>query len=441
MSRPVLIVSPPPTPNGPLHVGHLSGPYVAADAAARVARDRGEDVLTVCGVDDHQNYVPAKARGTDEPAGDLAVREGARIREAFARLGVSHDLFTRPLADAAYRDAVVALLAELEERSVVRRVARPVLTCCGRILHHAYVSGKCPWCGAGMGAGTCEECGGYADPADLAAPVCTACGGTPGRKRQSVLVFPVEEHRDALVRTWLTAALPARVRALIAAYRERPLPELPVAYPTDWGVSTGRGDRVDVWFEMGLAYLVAVARHLDPAGRCLRDYVGAWQEVGGLWPFLGVDNAFYYAVLFPALFSAAGVPPSAGLRGMSVNEFYLLSGEKFSTSRGHAVWALDLLDGADPAVVRWFLLWDRPAPGAADFTPERFAAFDRRWSPLLSRAGSAGGPHAELERARHALRLTGFDAPLATRCLMSAAEDSHREAARLLRLLCLPELP
>ena len=32
-----VITVPPPTPNGPLHLGHLSGPFVAADVAARAA--------------------------------------------------------------------------------------------------------------------------------------------------------------------------------------------------------------------------------------------------------------------------------------------------------------------------------------------------------------------------------------------------------------------
>lgn len=34
-----VITMPQPTANGPLHVGHLSGPYIAADIAARAVRD------------------------------------------------------------------------------------------------------------------------------------------------------------------------------------------------------------------------------------------------------------------------------------------------------------------------------------------------------------------------------------------------------------------
>ncbi|MEO6702550.1 MAG: class I tRNA ligase family protein, partial [Jatrophihabitantaceae bacterium] len=40
----------PPTTNGPLHIGHLSGPYIAADIVSRAGRIRGERVLTIGGV-------------------------------------------------------------------------------------------------------------------------------------------------------------------------------------------------------------------------------------------------------------------------------------------------------------------------------------------------------------------------------------------------------
>ena len=56
-----VLITPPPTPNGPLHLGHLSGPYVAGDVAVRAARARGESVLSVSGLDVHQNYVVTAA--------------------------------------------------------------------------------------------------------------------------------------------------------------------------------------------------------------------------------------------------------------------------------------------------------------------------------------------------------------------------------------------
>src|SRR5205085_8788147 len=57
-----LVISAPPTPNGDLHLGHLSGPYVAADVHARYMRMRGSDVVTLCGTDDNQSYTAVKAK-------------------------------------------------------------------------------------------------------------------------------------------------------------------------------------------------------------------------------------------------------------------------------------------------------------------------------------------------------------------------------------------
>jgi hypothetical protein len=93
-----------------------------------------------------------------------------------------------------------------------------------------------------------------------------------------------------------------------------------------------------------------------------------------LWHVLGIDNAFYYAVLFPALAAAADVP-GYRLGGMHVNEFYRLSGEKFSTSRNHAVWAHEFLAGQDAGLVRLYLSWDRPDRAGTNFTQEGYDAF------------------------------------------------------------------
>ena len=66
-----VIVIPQPTCNGPLHIGHLSGPYLAADIASRAARARGERVLTLAGIDVHPNYVLTKAENLDMDPGEM----------------------------------------------------------------------------------------------------------------------------------------------------------------------------------------------------------------------------------------------------------------------------------------------------------------------------------------------------------------------------------
>ena len=108
-----------------------------------------------------------------------------------------------------------------------------------------------------------------------------------------------------------------------------------------------------------------------PPARTLAERVEAWAEVDGVWHFNGMDNTFYFTVLYPALLAAAGVPePKA--RGAVVNELYLLEGQKFSTSRNHALWAHEFLAAEDPELVRLFLSWDRPDRYESDFTDAAF---------------------------------------------------------------------
>ena len=51
--------------------------------------------------------------------------------------------------------------------------------------------------------------------------------------------------------------------------------------------------------------------------------------------FFGYDNSFYHAVLYPVLYRLA-FPDWTPDIDYNVNEFYLLDGSKFSTSRRHA---------------------------------------------------------------------------------------------------------
>nr|WP_264567090.1 class I tRNA ligase family protein [Micromonospora purpureochromogenes] len=151
------------------------------------------------------------------------------------------------------------------------------------------------------------------------------------------------------------------------------------------------------------------------------------------WIFLGVDNAFYYALLIPALHLAAGLPDRP--TGLVVNEFYRLTGAKFSTSRGHAIWAHDFLAGEDPAVVRAFLSWDRPDRYESDFRPEVYEAFKSRYAATL--AGAVPGldgvlADVELTRGEQALRPAHFDPAAVVRAALTAYPGDPDRAARLL---------
>lgn len=426
-----LLITPPPTPNGPLHVGHLSGPYLAGDIAARAARARGTEVMTVCGLDSHQNYVLAKAEQLGEPVDVVMHRFAGQIRQALSGARISYDLFIDPYADSRYRCAVSDLLTELVAAKTIVVEPTPLMTCssCERVLHHVRVSGKCPVCGAGAGGGTCESCGTFLTAATLVDARSTCCSGSLQARTFTIPVFRLEEYREQLLEIWSTAVLPPRMRGLIAQLLADGLPDVPVAYPTDWGIGW-RDLRIDVWVEMGLGYLFAVARTQSPEAYSLAECLDAWPEISEIWHTLGMDNAFYYGVLIPALLVAAGLE-TPRLTGMLVNEFYRLDGQKFSTSRGHAIWAHEFLADADAGAVRTFLSYDRPDRSQTDFRLSNLSAFtsaDADGAPALPPELA----RLELERAEQALTLSGFDPALAVRCALAARSADPERAGLVL---------
>jgi methionyl-tRNA synthetase len=439
MSDTVLLVTPPPTPNGPLHVGHLSGPYVAGDIAARHLRAQGRAVLTQCGVDANQNYVLTRAEQDGADVTAHAAMFTGLIRRALAAARVEYDVFADPLGDKRYRAAVPALLTELVEAKAVDVAPVRLRACvhCGRILHHARVAGACGVCGAGAAGGTCETCGSFLTAADLAGARSTCCSAGVIEAEHVVPVLRLEEYRARLCEHWAVAVLPPRLRRLVDTYLRRGLPDVPLAYPTDWGIEWGDGLRVDVWAEMALANLYLPARALRPDVTTLAGCTDAWSGISEQWIFLGVDNAFYYAVMIPALHLAAGL--ASGPTGLQVNEFYRLTGAKFSTSRNHAVWAHEFLATEDPAAVRAYVGWDRPDHYESDFTPAGYEAF-RDWFHDLLRDDRGGRSDclpavladAELTRGECALDLATFSPPTAVRAALAAYRARPDRAGRLL---------
>jgi len=421
-----VVVVPPATANGPLHVGHLSGPYLAADIAARAARARGERVVTTAGFDVHQNWVLTRAEKEGVDVEKMAAAYRDEIIGALDAARIRYDVFLDPQS-AGYQRGVTTLAADLTEagRFPLRTITLLACEDCGRTLHQSYVVGTCSGCGSEAAGGGCEGCGGYTAADNLIDALCNRCGGKPKPFEATVPVLSLEDYREELIDIWLRAELPGRARQIVTHYLEQRLPDVPIAYPTNWGLEgTGPHDglRLEVYAEVGLSTVYGVAQSLRPGAVGLEETSRALAEVGSWWHFNGIDNGFYFTLFWPAMYVACGVPRD-GIGGAQVNEFYTLDGAKFSTSRNHAIWANDFLRDEDVDIVRLYLAWDRPDRYASDFTVASYREFEEQVRPLLD--GALRVPamasvlaEADVRRGLAALRLRGFDPALAVRSLL-----------------------
>src|SRR5580692_3278873 len=91
----ILITSALPYANGPLHFGHIAGAYLPADCYARFQRLRGNDVLYICGSDEHGVAITLSAElAKRTPKAHVEIFHEINQR-FFKQLNFSFDHFSR----------------------------------------------------------------------------------------------------------------------------------------------------------------------------------------------------------------------------------------------------------------------------------------------------------------------------------------------------------
>ncbi|GAA1228781.1 class I tRNA ligase family protein [Kitasatospora nipponensis] len=371
-----MVIAPGPTANGDLHLGHLAGPFLAADICARHARAAGQDVLFGTGVHFTQNYIVTTARRLGVRPEDLRVRAGAEVEQTLAAMAVTPDGFVQ--FDERYVATVRAFFERLHGRGLLRLrpVAFPYAPRTGEFLTDAYVRGGCPVCLADGCAGLCETCGTWIASGELIDPQSTLHPGDPVELRErQVLVLPLEEHRAAL--TEYFAAQRATMRPRLAQQVEevlaRPLPDYPVTLPISWGIPApfpevqGQviySDAETIAWSMHCTALAAGRR----GPRSADDDEESWRAGSGtrVAYFFGSDAGFAFAVVGVAMLLALGdrVLPEQFV----TNEFYELDNDKFSTSRGHVVTGRQLAAEVPRDLIRFYLAATSPEFQRTNFT-------------------------------------------------------------------------
>src|SRR6187549_1517967 len=89
-----LVTSALPYANGPIHFGHVVGAYLPADVYVRTLRACGEEVLFVCGADEHGVAITIGAEAEDIPYPQYVAKWRAVIKTTFDRLGIAFDVWS-----------------------------------------------------------------------------------------------------------------------------------------------------------------------------------------------------------------------------------------------------------------------------------------------------------------------------------------------------------
>jgi len=381
----ILVTSALPYVNGPIHLGHLSGAYLPADIYVRYNRLKGNDVLYICGSDEHGVPITISADKEGVTPQVIINRFHKINKEAFDKFEMSFDVYSRTSLPEHHKTAQEFFLEFYNQGILKEKKTKQFYDKKAEMfLPDRYVEGTCPNCGNEEArSDECEKCGALYKPNELKNPVSKITGETPTLKETSHWYFPLDKFQLRLEKYinemnqkygWKENVL-----QYCRGWFKKGLEERAVTRDLDWGVKvpldSAEGKVLYVWFEAVLGYISATKEYSKNVGNenLWKDY---WQNKNTKYvAFIGKDNVVFHCIVFPAMLMAwnDGDKDKYVLpQNVPANEFLNFEGKKFSKSRNWGIDVHDFLDifPADP--LRYTLAANLPETRDTDFYWKEF---------------------------------------------------------------------
>jgi methionyl-tRNA synthetase len=352
---PLLVTCGLPYTNGPCHLGHLRT-YVPADAFVRYMRRAGEDVVFVCGSDNHGTPIVVSAEQEGVSPRRLSEKYHEHFDTTFKRMDVRFDHFGMT-DDPTNHQRTTAIVESLIKEGYVysQIVHQAYCTKCRRFLPDRYVEGICPHCGTPARGDECDQgCGKHLEPGEIREPVCKVCGTNAVFRDQEHYFFRLSGFKDFLLRYLDSVKGTSNAKNYAIGWIREDLHDWCITRTLDWGVKfPGRDDLVVyVWVDAPVGYIAFTEEWAKKTGRDWKQY---WCNRNRITHFIGGDIIYHHCIFWPALLKGAGygTPYAIVASGM-----VKVDDHKFSKSRGYVVWTNeDYLDRGLPAdYLRYYLL-------------------------------------------------------------------------------------
>ena len=378
-----------PYANGPVHIGHLAGAYIPGDIYVRYLRMRGEDVVFICGSDEHGVPITIKARKEGVTPQDIVDRYHKVMKDAFTGLGINFDIYSRTSSAVHEKNASAFFRKLYEQNDFITQESEQLYDEEAKMfLTDRLIEGTCPKCGNPHAYGDqCEKCGSTLSPEELIDPKSKLSGSTPVKKKTKHWYLPLNQYEPWL-RDWILEQhkeWKTNVYGQCKSWLDGGLQPRAVTRDLDWGVPVpvegAEGKVLYVWFDAPIGY-ISNTQELLP-----QSWEKWWKDPETkLVHFIGKDNIVFHCIVFPSMLKAEGsyILPD----NVPSNEFLNLEGDKISTSRNWAVW-VDEYEREFPGcedVLRYVLTANAPETKDNDFTWKDFQS--RNNSELLAVFGN-----------------------------------------------------
>ena len=384
-----------PYANGGVHIGHLAGVYVPADIYVRYLRLKKQDVMYVCGSDEHGVPITIRARKEGITPQDVVDRYHELIKKSFADFGISFDIYSRTTSKTHHQFASDFFKKLYDEGKLTEETTTQLYDEeAKQFLADRYVTGECPHChNEGAYGDQCEKCGRDLSPTELINPKSTISGSTPVLKETKNWYLPLNEYQTWL-REWILEGHKewrSNVYGQCRSWLDMDLQPRAMTRDLDWGIPVpvegADGKVLYVWFDAPIGYVSNTKELCEKEPEKWGSWQRWWQdEDTRLVHFSGKDNIVFHCIIFPVMMKAHGqyIMPD----NVPSNEFLNLENDKISTSRNWAIWLHEYLVDfpGKQDVLRYVLTANAPETKDNNFTWRDFQ--ERNNSELVAIYGN-----------------------------------------------------
>ena len=378
----ILVTSALPYINGVPHLGHMVGCLLPSDIYARFMRMMGNEVLYICGTDEHgtTSEVGALKAGMDVQA--YCDMNHDRHAKTYKDFELSFDFFCRTSTEQN-KEMTYHIFEQLDKNGFIEeKTIKQVYSIDDKMfLADRYITGTCPYCGYEKARGDqCENCTKVLEPTDLIDARSSISGSKNLEVRETKHLFLNLPKLEGELAAWLKTKEPfwPDVAYTIAQkWLKEGLQERCITRDLKWGFKVNKKGYEDkvfyVWFDAPIGYIGITKQWADekPQERNWKDWWQNPKEVRHV-EFMGKDNVPYHAITFPAtlLGTRENWTQVDFLKGFS---YLTYEGGKFSKSENRGIFAEDAIKEFPADYWRYWLMSNAPEGSDASFTWELFA--------------------------------------------------------------------
>jgi len=378
----ILITSALPYVNGIPHLGHMVGCLLPSDVYARYMRMLGNEVLYICGTDEHGTPSEVGAAKENMPVEDYCSKYHNRHKDVYKKFNLSFDYFGRTCTEQN-QEIVYHIFNKLEENGFIetKNIKQVFSIDDNRFLPDRYITGTCPHCGYDKARGDqCESCTKVLDPTELINPRSTISGSTNLEVRETKHLFLKLPALEKELSEWVKTKepyWPDIAYSIAQKWLKEGLQERCITRDLKWGFPVNKDGFEDkvfyVWFDAPIGYM-GISKQWSDENPSVRDWKSWWLDAKDVYyvQFMGKDNVPFHSISFPAtlLGTKENWTKVDYLKGMSYLTF---EGGKFSKSEQRGIFAEDAIQEFPADYWRYWLMSNAPEASDSSFTFDGFA--------------------------------------------------------------------